>query len=113
MFKTIAALSTLNEFANHCKECIETNMIIINTEQYTYHTTFTFIFSYSYFINYVQAMNIPVTFKVSTSRIYSVILQFDSELNIQKRPQKSITYRTNWKLQHQRHQVVKLLQITG
>ena len=78
---------------------------------YKYHTEITWFSVKPYYIAWFNHLQIPVVLKQENDTAFGEIL-YTSELKLLI-TNKLSSVKTNWKLQHQRHQTVKLLQITG
>lgn len=78
---------------------------------YKYHAEITWFSIEPYYINWFINLQIPVALKQENDTAFGEIL-YDSKLRL-RITNKLSSVKTNWKLQHQRHQTAKLLQITG
>lgn len=78
---------------------------------YKYHAEITWFSIEPYYINWFINLQIPVVLRQENDTAFGGIL-YDSKLRL-RITNKLSSVKPNWKLQHQRHQTVKLLQITG
>lgn len=99
----------LNEHVKKITDFIGNASIKINS--YTYHSEIIWFSTRPYFIGWFNHLQIPVVLKQEDNTAHGEIL-YTSKLRLLI-TNKLSSYRTDWKLQHQRHQTVKLLQITG
>ena len=83
----------------------------ITVRAYKYHSEIIWFSTEPYYINWFINLQIPVVLKQENDTAFGEIL-YTSELRLLITNKLSLV-KTNWKLQHQRHQTVKLLQITG
>ena len=83
----------------------------ITVKFYKYHTEITWFSVEPYYIAWFNHLQIPVVLKQENDTAHGEIL-YTPKLKLLI-TNKLSSVKTNWKLQHQRHQVNKLLQITG
>jgi hypothetical protein len=78
---------------------------------YKYHAEITLFSVKPYYIAWFNHLQIPVALKQENDTAHGEIL-YTHKLRLLI-TNKLSSVKTNWKLQHQRHQTAKLLQITG
>ena len=83
----------------------------ITVRAYKYHTEIVWFSLTPYPNSWFNDLHIPLVLKQEKDTAHGEIL-YTSELKLLI-TNKLSSVKTNWKLQHQRHQVNKLLQITG
>ncbi len=102
-------ICVLNEHVQKAINYIGSTSIKTNT--YKYHSEIVWFSVKPYYIGWFNHLQIPVVLKQENDTAFGEIL-YTSELKLLI-TNKLSSVKTNWKLQHQRHQVNKLLQITG
>lgn len=83
----------------------------IKTNTYKYHSEIVWFSIKPYYIDWFNHLQIPVVLKQENDTAHGEIL-YTHKLRLLI-TNKLSSVKTNWKLQHQRHQTAKLLQITG
>ena len=102
-------LCVLNEHVNKATNSIGSTPI--KTNIYKYHSEIIWFSAEPYHISWLGFLRIPATLGVENDIAFGEIL-YDSKFKLVT-THKLSSVKTNWKQQHQRHQTVKLLQITG
>jgi hypothetical protein len=91
---------------------IKVSFDVIKVNDYKYHSSITMVI--------YNGLPTSMLLELQTPFIYSPVLTDATTLNLYNKNSELVTQTVitklkpiNWKLQHQRHQVAKLLQITG
>ena len=107
----IFTLGILKEFETYIDSQLKIYDPQFTKQYFKYHIRYVFVLLNIPTFHPVNFISMPLMFKEpARQKTFTIQYNLNNTLVTQF---KKTPYRFNWKLQHQRHQTVKLLQITG